>query len=205
MNKQELLGELRKRLASLPQTEIDKTVAFYDEMVQDRMEDGMTEEEAVAGLGSISDIVDNCLREVSIPTIMVNKFSESKRRAKNKGLWTFLIILGSPVWFPLLLSAGVVIFSVYIVVWSLIVSFYAVEISLAAGAVLGVVGGVFRMTVTSVPLGLCFFGAACICAAGTLLFFRPMIFTTKGLLKWTKNFFIRLKSCLVKKEEKNYA
>lgn len=40
--------------------EIQKTVMFYAEAIDDRMEDGMTEEEAVAAMGNIDDI----LREV---------------------------------------------------------------------------------------------------------------------------------------------
>ena len=57
MNKYEFLAELRKRLGSLPNEDIDRSLDYYREMVEDRMEDGLTEEQAVDALGSIDDIV----------------------------------------------------------------------------------------------------------------------------------------------------
>ena len=48
MNKQEFLSALQNALAGLPKKDRQKTLAFYSEMIDDRMEDGMTEEEAVA-------------------------------------------------------------------------------------------------------------------------------------------------------------
>ena len=57
MLKTEFLEQLRAGLAGLPQEDIDGRVAFYSEMIDDRMEEGLSEEEAVAGAGKISDIV----------------------------------------------------------------------------------------------------------------------------------------------------
>lgn len=57
MNKYEFLAEIRKRLGGLSKEDIDRSLDYYREMVEDRMEDGLTEEEAVAALGPIEDIV----------------------------------------------------------------------------------------------------------------------------------------------------
>ena len=46
MRKAEFLRELEKRLQGLPKDEIDSRLAFYSEMIDDRIEDGKTEEEA---------------------------------------------------------------------------------------------------------------------------------------------------------------
>ena len=45
MNKQEFLTRLRLGLAGLPQEEIAERVSFYHEMIDDRVEDGLTEED----------------------------------------------------------------------------------------------------------------------------------------------------------------
>ena len=48
MNKQEFLSQLRKGLAGLPQNDIEERLAFYGEMIDDRIEEGLSEEEAVS-------------------------------------------------------------------------------------------------------------------------------------------------------------
>ena len=48
MNKQEFLDELRKGLCGLPSEDIEERINFYSEMIDDRMEEGLTEEESVA-------------------------------------------------------------------------------------------------------------------------------------------------------------
>ncbi|MGM9521593.1 MAG: DUF4097 family beta strand repeat-containing protein [Oscillospiraceae bacterium] len=57
MSKKEFLDELCRRLRLMPPDEAQKTVLFYSEAIDDRMEDGLSEEEAVAAMGSIDDIV----------------------------------------------------------------------------------------------------------------------------------------------------
>lgn len=43
MTKGEFLHELRERLAALPEEDIDRTVYYYSEMIDDMTEDGKTE------------------------------------------------------------------------------------------------------------------------------------------------------------------
>ena len=47
MNKEEFLNSLRKRLKGLPNNEIEERISFYSEMIDDRVEEGMSEEEAI--------------------------------------------------------------------------------------------------------------------------------------------------------------
>ena len=60
-----------------------------------------------------------------------------------------LLILGSPLWFPLLLAAFAVLASVYIVLWAVIVSLYAVLFALAATGLMLLVYGLVQ---TDVPV-----------------------------------------------------
>jgi uncharacterized membrane protein len=48
MNKSQFLKQLAAKLEGLRQHEIDSTIFYYSEMIDDRVEDGMSEEEAVA-------------------------------------------------------------------------------------------------------------------------------------------------------------
>ena len=56
MNKHEFLAALRRELTALPHGELTEQLNFYNEMIDDRMEEGMTEEDAVAGIGSVASI-----------------------------------------------------------------------------------------------------------------------------------------------------
>ncbi len=42
MTKQEFIAELRKGLSGLPKKELEERLTFYSEMIDDRMEEGLT-------------------------------------------------------------------------------------------------------------------------------------------------------------------
>ena len=48
MNKQEFIALLRKGLSGLPQKELEERLTFYSEMIDDRIEEGLTETTAYA-------------------------------------------------------------------------------------------------------------------------------------------------------------
>ena len=54
MTKQAFAAALRNELSGLPREDIDRSIDFYCEMIDDRMEEGLTEEEAVSAIGSVS-------------------------------------------------------------------------------------------------------------------------------------------------------
>lgn len=47
MNKQEFFVQLCRSLSGLPQTDIEERLTFYGEMLDERIEDVLSEEEAV--------------------------------------------------------------------------------------------------------------------------------------------------------------
>ena len=149
MNKQEFLAELRKGLSGLPQGDIEERLSFYSEMIDDRMEEGLSESEAVAAIGSVSEVVAQILEEIPLTKLVKEKVKPSRTL---KAWEIVLLALGSPIWLSLLIAAFVVILAVYIVMWSVIVSIWAIEISLAAcalgGAVAAASGAAFLCYVT---------------------------------------------------------
>ena len=67
MNKQEYLSAIRVRIPKMPTEDMERFIAYYSEMIDDRMEDGMTEEEAVAMMDTPDDAVDQILEEKPKP------------------------------------------------------------------------------------------------------------------------------------------
>lgn len=66
MNKTDFLEKLKKGLAPISGNERQSVLDYYDEMISDRIENGKTEEEAVAELGSPESVVENILAEFAV-------------------------------------------------------------------------------------------------------------------------------------------
>jgi len=201
MNKNEFLNELSKKLSALPQVEIEKSVAYYDEIISDRMEDGMSEEEAIGALSDVDKIVNDIMHDMSLPTLMKARLNKSKDKASNKALWLTLVIIGSPIWFPILISLGVIILSIYIVAWSIILTIYAVELSFGLTFVAGIFAGLVLCFTSHPGAGLAMFGSAFILGGLAILMFKPIIILTKEFAKFTAYIARKTKSLFIKKEE----
>ena len=63
MNKLEFLLELSRALEGLPKEEIDEKLGFYNEIIDDKIEDGMSEEDAIAEIGSPEAIAMEIIAE----------------------------------------------------------------------------------------------------------------------------------------------
>ena len=129
MNKKQFLKELETALGSAPAVDREKTIDFYSELIDDIVEEGLTEEEAVAGLGKIDDIAKDAVNEIPVTAFVKDKV----KKRKITPLTIVLIIMASPIWAPVLLSAAAVVFSIYITVWAVIAAFFAVFAGFAAG------------------------------------------------------------------------
>ena len=117
MTKKEFLSKLRRKLRGLPLYESRERIGFYSEIIDDKIEEGLSEEDAVAEAGSVDDIAAQILDD----------FAASHGKAeikKSNSAWQIaLLIIGSPVWVPILLS-------IFVIVWSVVLAFWAVEIPL---------------------------------------------------------------------------
>ena len=56
MNKEQFLSELSRRLDGLNGNDLYRTLEYYAEMIDDRMEEGISEEAAVAALGDLENV-----------------------------------------------------------------------------------------------------------------------------------------------------
>lgn len=63
MNKEKFLAALRRRLKALPADEVERILAYYREMIDDKVESGWTEEDAVKEYGSVPALAQKILSE----------------------------------------------------------------------------------------------------------------------------------------------
>ena len=196
MTKAEFLAELRAALAGLPEADIEKSLDFYSEMIDDRVEDGLSEEEAVAALGSIEDIKTQILKDIPITKIIKEKV---KPKRSLSGLEITLLIVGFPIWLPLLISVAAVIFSVYVTLWSVIVVLYSVDLVFFAGAIAGVLGSIPILFIGNISAALLLLGGGFVCAGLGILWIFVCVGATKAIVWLTKVFF---KSLFIGKGDK---
>lgn len=197
MDKQEFLAALRQGLSGMPQEEIDERVTFYREMIEDKVEEGQAEKEAVAEFGAVDKIVMQIKSEQPLRTLVRERVKPSRALR----VWEIILLaIGSPIWLSLLLAACAVIFAVFVVLWSVVVVLWAVAAALMASAISGLLAGVVFIVQGNVPEGIAMLGAALVCAGITVLAAFGCAYATTGILLLTKKIFRSIKCCFVRKE-----
>ena len=64
MNKQDFMAALQKKLAGLPKEDREERLSFYSEMIDDRIDDGLTEEAAVAEIGPVDQVFRQIMEDI---------------------------------------------------------------------------------------------------------------------------------------------
>lgn len=182
MNKEEYLVKLRQALTDIAISNVESRIEYYSEMIDDRIEDGMSEEEAVNSMESIESIIETSRMEKPMPVLVKEKVQKSKEAAEEKGhgaLWVVLAIIGFPIWLPLLLVFGGIILVLYILLWVLVFVCFSVELAVAASA-LGCLALPFltfgNLTVPSVMMCV---GGVFLFAGMAILLWKPIIYLSK--------------------------
>lgn len=193
MKKLEFINELGAQLSSMPPEEIRPLLDYYMEIVADRMEDGMTEEEAVASLGPIPELAEKILAEqpqpepISTPAPISEPIPQKKRRWTGSSI--VLAILLSPLWLTLLC----VLISVEIAVWvtlaSLVVSAGAMMLGGIAGAILSLIP---MFDPVSAPARIFVSGCCLVCAGIGCLLLPLSVWLIRLLARFHKFCYRRL-------------
>jgi len=198
MTKLKFLLTLHEKLSGLPQDEVEERLHFYSEMIEDRMEEGLSEEDAVAAVGSVDEIAAQIAADIPLAKIAKDRI-KPKRRLK---AWEIVLLaLGSPIWLSLLIAAFAVVLSVYAALWSVVVSLWAVFASLVGGALGGIVAGIGFALGGKVIAGSALLGGGIVCVGLSIFLFFGCKAAAKGLLALTKLVVVWIKQLFIKKEE----
>lgn len=180
MTKVSFILALHERLSDLPKADVEERLRFYSEMIEDRMEEGVSEEAAVAAVGTVEQIAEQ-IRADFIP----EEYPISPDKKSTKWWVVLLLILGSPIWVSLLVAVVAVILSLYISLWAVIVSFWAAFGSAFGGAIGAIVTGVGLLFAGHSVPGLAFLAAGLVCAGISIFLFYGCKLATKGTVAMT--------------------
>jgi len=206
MNKSDFLKLLDKKLKNLPKEERKKSLAFYSEIIDDKKEDGASEEDAVASLGSPEKVAKEILSDSSFASLVKGSVDRVKKSGSRKSPWLIvLLILGFPLWFPLLAAALIVIFvltfSGAIVLLSLFISLFAVQFAILFSGAVFAVQSFFCLFTGEPALGIFMLGLAFILIPLFFLLLSPIGKLEKVLLKLCKGWIKGIKRLFINKKE----
>lgn len=199
MRKQDFIKELRINLSFLPKEEIEDRISFYSELIDDKIEEGLKEEDAIKSIGNVNEIIDQIINDMPLSKIAKDKI---KPKRKLSALEVTLIIIGSPIWLSLLLSLVAILFSLYIVGWSVVISIWAVFISLISVLVAGIALTIISLFSNSALVALSYLGATLVILGLTILMHYVCKIMTKVYIKLTKLIVLSIKKKMLKRGEK---
>lgn len=198
MLKQEFLNALRAGLSGLPQEDIEERLTFYGEMIDDRIEEGLSEEEAVNAIGTVEEVVSQIVAETPLTKIVKEKI---RPKRKMRAWEIVMLVLGFPLWFPLSIVAFVLVLVFYIVLWALVICLWAIEIVFWACALACLVGSVGLFAAKQPIPAFGAIGAAMILLGLSIFLFFAFKAATAGTAKLTKKIVHGIKRLFVGREK----
>ena len=196
MNKKEFLEELEKRLQALPKEEIQERLEFYSEAIDDRVEEGKTEEQAIEEIGTLDEVTWEIVKKTPLVTLVKEKV---KPKRKMRTWEIVLLCVGFPLWFPLLITAFVLLLVAYILAWVLVIVTYSVEMATATAGLAGISAGIATFFSGSHWLGFGMAGAGAMCLGFALLWIFACIGATRASISLTRAIILSIKKKFVKR------
>lgn len=199
MNKLDFLFELEKRLQALPDQEKKQALEYYFEIIDDRMDCGMSEDAAVVACGNVDEIAEQIIMDTPLTKLVKQK---NKTRRRMQAWEIVLIVLGFPVWFSLAVAFFCVLLAISICLWVVVMCVFICSIACGACAFALSVASIAAVINGNFLPALFFLGCGMICAGLTILFFLLGKITGKGVTKLHKLTFRGIKRCFIRKEAK---
>ena len=153
-------------------------------------------------LEPIDKIVSEAVLDKTIPVLVKEKVEKSRKTAKAKGtqgLWIALAIIGFPIWFPLAITFGTLLFGIYLIIWILIICLFILLASIGAGALGGLILLPYGVIKGAIGWPAIFLGIGSFLFLGGLvvLLWKPICSCAVAFGKLAKRFVLSIKKLFV--------
>ena len=198
MKKQEFITRLQYKLTGIPLSDVLERIGFISESIDDRIEEGYSEEEAVRALGSIDDVAAGIIADLNTLAPMSTHAAKSTQKGKPTALTVTLIAIASPILIALAAVAVSLIISAYAVIWSVVASLWAVFGALVIAAAFGILSAPI-MAFTGFTIASAVFGCALASLGLSLPAFYGCLYATKGSAWLSKQIAIIIKKIFTRR------
>lgn len=159
MTRNKYLKELRSFLGKLPKEDRKRILEFYNELIDDKLEAGQSEEEILGKFGSPEELAKQIFQD--------NGQTYSPPNTTSRIMRISAIVLGSPIWLSLLAVFLVLVFALFLVLWAAVVSFWCCVFAFGIAGIGGAAGSILMLFFTGQPAAA-FFQLGISLAAGGL-------------------------------------
>ena len=178
MNKSDFIETLDRLLKSLNKEEREKFIYYYEEIIEDYKESGLTEEEVINKIGTPESIAENILSEHDVVKVT---------STGSKILITILLVLGFPLWGSLLLAAFLLVLCAYIVIWCGPLITGVSSVALFVASLMSIIGFPFMLFdslstgIVQLGVGITSLGLSVLLGFATIYLSEKVIVITKKL------------------------
>ena len=158
MTRNKYLKELRSFLGKLSKEDRKRILEFYNELIDDKLEAGQSEEEILREFGSPEELAKQIFQD--------NGQTYSPPNTTSKIMRITAIVLGSPIWLSLLAAFLVLVFALFLVLWAIVVSFWCCALAFSIAGVGGIIGSVLMLFFTGQPAAAFFQLGVCLVLGG---------------------------------------
>ena len=143
MTRNKYLKELRSFLGKLPKEDRKRILEFYNELIDDKLEAGQSEEEILGEFGSPEELAKQIFQD--------NGQTYSPPNTTSRIMRISAIVLGSPIWLSLLAVFLVLVFALFLVLWAVVVSFWCCVFAFGIAGIGGAAGSILMLFFTGQP------------------------------------------------------
>lgn len=188
MTKTDFINSLKEKLYKIEAKDVDVTISYYSEMIDDYVDSGYSEEEAINKMGSIEQIIS----EYETSNQDVDKASNETKLYRNilltnKVLIVLILLLLSPI----IIAAFGVFISLVACFFAVLLSTWVVDVSLAISSVYSLIMALFSISNNALSV-IFYLGCMLVMGSVSILLIKPLICFTKMSMGYIVKFIMFL-------------
>ncbi|MBQ6143103.1 MAG: DUF1700 domain-containing protein [Clostridia bacterium] len=208
MNKAEFLNDLKFKLNFLSEEEREKTLNYYNEIIEDRIESGMSEEKAVSQMESTKVISEKLKPKENIQKTTSEKILDFIDTLLTKHGYLFMLailIFSFPIWSPIVATVLTFIAGILIFIGVVLLFIFLMIATGAICTVAGLIIGISFLTqsllsaIAALGISMIFAGITILLTIGTIKIINGISIVFTKISNLFKNGYHSIKNSIDKR------
>lgn len=213
MNKAEFLNDLKFKLNFLSEEEREKTLNYYNEIIEDRIESGMSEEKAVSQMESTKVISEKLKPKENIQKTTSEKILDFIDTLLTKHGYLFMLailIFSFPIWSPIVATVLTFIAGILIFIGVVLLFIFLMIATGAICTVAGLIIGISFLTqsllsaIAALGISMIFAGITILLTIGTIKIINGISIVFTKISNLFKNGYHSIKNSIDKRRNSKW-